>query len=925
MFININNFRLFVSLFLCVFFVILPELCLADRKQRIPIGAIFHEYNMEMEMVFRNKLNYINNLYEEPYLLIPNIQTVAKVDSFKAGKIACNITEDGIAAMFGPQNDECAGIVEAICYNLKIPNFQTHWQPKKSTYQDAAKMAIKLYPDAHVLSVAINDILKTMEWKSFTILYEDDDALLRLQEVFLDHKTFDNVITIRQLTGFDYRSLLKEVHESGERQIILDCNIDTTVEVFRQAAEVKMTGEYINYYILNLDTHTLRQELLQHALTNMTIISLIDPNFGEARKHIVDEWTMEMPSLTLTADTIPTELALMYDALDVFYQGLKMTDSLMSLKFEKVDCNPKSSINRYGIDTWTDGEQFYDVLKKVRSDGLSGPIQFDENGYRTDFTLQIMDISDDGFRQIGTWDPTNGVSRTISEEDSLAQYSAALRNKTFKVASRIGEPHLMWKNESAEGNERFEGYAMDLIHEISKIIGFKYEFYLTPDNKYGGLDKKTKKWNGLIKELLERKADLAICDLTITFDRRSAVDFTMPFMTLGISILFRKPVARPPQLFSFMAPLSVEVWLYMALAFLGVAFAVYIIARMCPKDWENPTPQDPNPTELENIWSLPNCIWLSLGTIMCLGCDLLPKGSSTRITVVLWGFFALIVIQSYIANLTAFLTMEKMGDSIKNAEDLAKQTTIKYGTVQGASTANFFRDSNFSVYQKMWSTMESTRPSVFVDGNAEGVKRVLRGQGTYAFLMESTSIEYVTARECELTQIGGKLDSKGYGIAMPVNSPYRTDISGAVLKLQESGKLSTLKTKWWKDMHGGRKCDEDPSSNAKEENANEMGIDNVAGIFIVLVAGTMFAIFILICEVLWNIRTIAVEHKITPTEALKSELRFAFQIFNKEKPAKPYTPSEASSDEDTRSVAASVFRSASSFLRLDNIIEKKDN
>lgn len=38
--------------------------------------------------------------------------------------------------------------------------------------------------------------------------------------------------------------------------------------------------------------------------------------------------------------------------------------------------------------------------------------------------------------------------------------------------------------------------------------------------------------------------------------------------------------------------------------------------------------------------------------------------------------------------------------------------------------------------------------------------------GSYAFLMESTSIEYVIERNCELTQIGGMLDSKGYGIAM---------------------------------------------------------------------------------------------------------------------------------------------------------------
>ena len=33
--------------------------------------------------------------------------------------------------------------------------------------------------------------------------------------------------------------------------------------------------------------------------------------------------------------------------------------------------------------------------------------------------------------------------------------------------------------------------------------------------------------------------------------------------------------------------------------------------------------------------------------------------------------------------------------------------------------------------------------------------------------MESTTIEYVIERECDTTQIGGLLDSKGYGIALP--------------------------------------------------------------------------------------------------------------------------------------------------------------
>ena len=56
-----------------------------------------------------------------------------------------------------------------------------------------------------------------------------------------------------------------------------------------------------------------------------------------------------------------------------------------------------------------------------------------------------------------------------------------------------------------------------------------------------------------------QKADLAVADLTITYVREEAVDFTMPFMTLGISILYKKTAKPPPGLFSFLDPLSLEV------------------------------------------------------------------------------------------------------------------------------------------------------------------------------------------------------------------------------------------------------------------------------------------------------------------------------------------------------------------------------
>lgn len=90
----------------------------------------------------------------------------------------------------------------------------------------------------------------------------------------------------------------------------------------------------------------------------------------------------------------------------------------------------------------------------------------------------------------------------------------------------------------------------------------------------------------------------------------------------------------------------------------------------------------------------------------------------------MWWFFALMMLNSYTANLAAFLTNSRQASSINNAEDLAAQNKIKYGALLGGSTMGFFRDSNFSVYQKMWTSMESARPSVFTKTNDEGVERV---------------------------------------------------------------------------------------------------------------------------------------------------------------------------------------------------------
>ncbi|XP_073988412.1 glutamate receptor ionotropic, kainate 2-like isoform X2 [Rhodnius prolixus] len=913
--------------------------------------GFFHSEDSEQELAFRFAIERINHDISilPDTVLVPIIEHISVFDSFNTSLRVCNLTKNGIGGIFGPQSTETSVVVNSICSVMDVPHLETLWDlssvPVAST--------VNLFPETGLLAKALFEVIEDMDWASYTIIYEDDEALIRFQELLKSHKrgyTSEGHVpfTVWQLLDDeDQRPLLKEIKNSSASRIVLDCSTDKILTILEQAKEVNLVGEYQNFFLTSLDAHTLDFGEFKYGKTNITALRLIDPQRHMVQAAVHDltfaEEKRKRP-LLLTPDTVKTESALIFDAVNLFAKALHGINQDLSVK----------SLSCYELDKWEYGYSLVEHMKLIEMEGMSGKIKFDNNGRRTFFTLDVTQLMSTGFRKIGSWDPENRMTYTRSKSEMERELFQSISNKTFIVVSRLGEPYLREKDPNAQGNERFEGFSLDLIDEIAKDLKFQYKFVLAPDGQYGSYNHETKQWNGLIKELRDRKADLAICDLTITYERRSAVDFTMPFMPLGISILFSKPTKQPPDLFSFLSPLSLDVWIYMATAYLGVSLILYFLARCTPNEWENPHPCNPDPTELECQFSLHNCLWFSIGSLMAQGCDLLPKISpiewknphpcnpdsgvlenswtmtnviwhncgslmqqgsdvvsqaiSTRVVAGMWWFFVLIMISSYTANLAAFLTMERMDATIESVEDLAKQSKIKYGVLNGGSTANFFKTSNDSLYQKMWSVMESTKPSVFTSSNDEGVERVLKGKRGYAFFMESTSIEYQIEKHCDLMQVGRTLDSKGYGIAMPFNSPYRIAISGSVLKFQESGKIKQLKNRWWK--RGDKSaCRDDAGKTA----SNELGLSNVGGVFLVLLAGCTVAFFVAILEFLWNVRKVAVQEKISPREAFIHEFMFAVQCYLKTKPVR-HTKEEEEDDDDDEAV---VVEKDDSFLHIN--------
>ncbi|KAM7413305.1 hypothetical protein PAMA_020610 [Pampus argenteus] len=506
----------------------------------------------------------------------------------------------------------------------------------------------------------------------------------------------------------------------------------------------------------------------------------------------------------------PLSSALLFDAVYAVVAAVQELNRSQNVGATQLSC--KSS------KIWEHGTSLMNYLRMVELEGLTGHIEFNSKGQRSNYALRIMQNSRDGLRQ--------------------------------------ENPYVMLRpnHQELEGNDRYEGFCVDMLKELADILKFKYRIRLVADGLYG-VPGANGTWTGMVGELISRpvtllshgrdtvdvdmcvwqqlqpwsgrKADLAVAGLTITAEREKVIDFSKPYMTLGISIMYRVHLK------------STTCYL---LRSTGAAVPNHEL--LTPYEWYNPHPCLKGRCNLLiNQYSLGNSFWFPVGGFMQQGSTIAPRALSTRCVSGVWWAFTLIIISSYTANLAAFLTVQRMEVPIESVDDLADQTAIEYGTMHGGSTMTFFQNSRYQTYQRMWNFMHSKQPSVFVKSTEEGIARVLNSN--YAYLLESTMNEYYRQRNCNLTQIGGLLDTKGYGIGMPLGSVYRDEFDLAILKLQEDNRLEILKRKWW----DGGKCPKEEDHRAKG-----LGMENIGGIFVVLVCGLLVAIFMAVLEFVWMLR-----------------------------------------------------------------------
>ncbi|KAM3876302.1 glutamate receptor ionotropic, NMDA 3B [Diretmus argenteus] len=375
------------------------------------------------------------------------------------------------------------------------------------------------------------------------------------------------------------------------------------------------------------------------------------------------------------------------------------------------------------------------------------------------------------------------------------------------------------------------GYCIDLLEKLAEDLRFEFDLYIVGDGKYGAW--KGGRWTGLVGDLLNGVADMAVTSFSINSVRSRVIDFTSPFFSTSLGILVRSKDTAAP-IGAFMWPLHWSMWV-------GIFVALHITALFLTLyEWNSPfgmTPHGRNRIKVFSYSSALNlCYAILFGRTVS---SKTPKCWTGRFLMNLWAIFCLLVLSSYTANLAAVMVGEKTFEEVSGIHDAKLQHPsrgFRFGTVRESSAEDYMKKSFPEMHEYMRSFNEPTTP--------EGVATLKTDPPQLdAFIMDKALLDYEVSidAECKLATVGKPFAIEGYGIGLPQNSPLTSNISEFISRYKSDGYMDLLHDKWYKVVPCGKRM-------FAVTETLQMGIGHFSGLFVLLCVGVGGALLTLAGE-----------------------------------------------------------------------------
>ncbi|KAL8615464.1 hypothetical protein ACOMHN_053800 [Nucella lapillus] len=685
-------------------------------------------------------------------------------------------------------------------------------------------------------------MLRHLDWMHVIFIYSADEEgrtiLSRFQTLAEKDIKIDR--TIKYIPGeSNYTDDLLQIHSLESRVILLSASTEDAETIFNNSETLGLVVEDFAWIV--------SEHAFAASNTPVGVLGLHLVNGTDEAKHITD-------------------------AVDVIYDAFLRLPSIQSLEDPPSSCSDKKP--------WEDGYKILTQLKHTELQGLTGQLRFTDSGDRLDAMYEIMNINTSRRPvAVGLYDGLQ-PSPTPAKEGDLPQPLRMSQNITWPggvtvkpKGRRINRnitvvtleeiPFVDVEDMPEDGvckpkkEDSYSfpchnftsgevkccaGYCMDMLQKIAEKRKFNFTIHLSQDGLFGSFEKRnnsdTKQWNGMMGELIDKKADLIVAPLTINPERAAFIDFTKPFKYQGLNILVKK-TQKDSSLASFLQPFQDTLWILVGLSVHVVALVLYLLDRFSPFGrFKLAKSED---TE-EDALNLSSAMWFSWGVLLNSGIgEGTPRSFSARVLGMVWAGFAMIIVASYTANLAAFLVLDRPEARISGIDDPRLRNpneNFRYATVKDSAVEMYFkRQVELST---MYRNMEDKNYP-----NAESAIEAVRTGELQAFIWDSPRLEFEAANDCDLTTAGDLFGRSGLGIGLRKDNLWTHPVSLAVLELHESGDMEELDNRWIL-VDSKSQCPEGNSAPAT------LGLTNMAGVFMMVAGGIVAGVLLIFVEIAYK-------------------------------------------------------------------------
>ncbi|XP_053708926.1 glutamate receptor ionotropic, NMDA 2A isoform X2 [Synchiropus splendidus] len=516
---------------------------------------------------------------------------------------------------------------------------------------------------------------------------------------------------------------------------------------------------------------------------------------------------------------------------------------------------PPSALRRHMMHVWNEGRDLsftpdgYQANPKLVVIVLNSERKWEKMGRWENGTLSLM---------FPVWPRYNSHGDEDADENHLS--IVTLEEKPFVIVDNVDiltgtcmrnsvpcRKHV--KDNSTSGGSYIKqcckGFCIDILKKIARNVKFTYDLYLVTNGKHG--KKINNVWNGMVGEVVYKKAAMAVGSLTINEERSEVIDFSVPFVETGISVMVsRSNGTVSPS--AFLEPFSASVWVMMFVMLLIVtAIAVFLFEFVSPLGFNRNLAQGKDPHGPS--FTIGKAIWLLWGLVFNNSVPVQnPKGTTSKFIVSVWAFFAVIFLASYTANLAAFMIQEEFVDQVTGLSDKKFQSPYSYsppfrfGTVPNGSTERNIRKNYPDMHQYMTKYHQTGVQDALVS---------LKTGKLDAFIYDAAVLNYMAGRDdgCKLVTIGSGyiFATTGYGIALQKGSYWKRLVDLAILGIIGDGEMEELEAQWLTGICHNEK---------NEVMSSQLDVDNMAGVFYMLATAMGLSILTFVSEHLfyWRLR-----------------------------------------------------------------------